>query len=456
MKLIRTFNLIIFFLIIINSSLFSNKNFGFIYKSIRENNTYSRHLLGPVYNYRKDNKEKNVKLLFYSKYENKKTDKTKYHFLYPILRYTTNSESKNFYLTPIFSFKSAIFSRNDRTETAFNSMLFPILFFGKDRNDNYSYGFLPLYGNLRRFLGKDEFHFVAFPFYLRTLYNDEEIFHFLFPVLAYSKSDSLSLKRFFPFYGKMKRPDLYERKFYLYPFYQEKTIYHNKNEYTSRIFFPFYGKEKYPDATYKSYLYPIFRYKENDIKNNISLFPVFIRETSSAKKRRFYSAFYGFTKNLHTSEVSGYYLLPFGYFQTGKTSTYDYSNYYLLPILRYYKNTFNDDKQISNFQLFPLFKISVNNNEKKIIIPSFDIFLKTSYIEKDYSRWWEIIRFSKSDVHIKFNFLWSMIEYENNFEKDKKTYGLNPLFNVKRIGDKKIYNFIFNLITREKKYDSSD
>ncbi|HOK39601.1 MAG TPA: hypothetical protein PLD27_00985 [bacterium] len=435
---------IIIYLFLI-TNLFSDEiNYGFIYRIIKEKTEYREQILGPIYNKNISDTTEEIDFLFYKSYRDTSKNKETKAYLYPFIQQKKSDISKSFFIFPIYSY-TAVKHNNDTEFNDVDLFLLPSIFYGYDKKEGNYFAFFPIAGNMKGKLGKEEINFFLFPLYLKTKYKDDIIKNYFYPFIAFADNENLHIKKFFPFYGEIERKGKYEKKFVMYPFYQERNNYINNQKYTSKIYFPIYGIENYPGARYKSYLYPIIRYKENDFKNNFSILPFIIKERSYNYSKTYYSFIYGEKEDKTNKVKSGYYLFPIGHFHYQEKNDGYYKDNYFLPFIKYYKKYEKEDKQ-SVFQFFPLFKVNKNNGLMKLSIPSLEIFLKGNTVEKKYSNLWNFIRIEKNSNEFILNILWSFIEFQKNKQENFVMFNVNPLIKIKKQEEKTEIALFFGLI----------
>lgn len=443
----RNIFILIILLVILNARVEcdTNVNFGFIYKNIKNDTDYFLQILGPLYRKTSTKFGAEENIIFFNKSDNFETRQKNINFLYPIFRYKKDNSSENISLLPLYS-KVSVKHYDDTEYNDIDSFIFPLIFYGNDKKEGNYFAFVPLFGNMKGKLGKDEIEFYLLPIYLKTKYKNDEIYHIMYPLISYANNEDLKIKKFFPFFGTVEKKNSYQKKFLMFPFYSEKKIFYKNNEYNSHYYFPVYASEHYPVGSYRSYLYPIFRYKIGDAKNNFSFLPFVIKEKSPIYTKKYYSLFYGIKEDLQNNKTIGYYLLPFGYFQYGKTVNYNYENYYFLPLVKYYKKDDKQNNESELLQVFPIFKVDKKNNTRNIAIPSLDIFIKNRYMEQKYSYWWELINITSSEDLLEINMFWSFIEFSKNKKNKETKIELNPIFKYAKFPDHSTFGLFFNLI----------
>jgi hypothetical protein len=253
-----------FFLIIVISKTCYSFDFS-IEKGIwpvyfQDNATLS--ILSPFIQRKKKSSEHRFTFRPFFLYNSKNNGDYRFYMLYPLVEFSKQGALVTKRIFPLFSKK---YNAKKTAEENFTS-LFPV-FWGKT-SDNVTYGgIFPFYGKLIK-----KFHYNKIEFFLWPLYYTKEKknikdYHFIWPFFGFGTGKNYSALRFWPFFGFKNRKNIFERKFFLWPFFifQKKKIgnYPLNFKYTN-IYFPFYIHTftNNNDYDYKTILFPFFRYNK--------------------------------------------------------------------------------------------------------------------------------------------------------------------------------------------------
>lgn len=127
------------------------------------------------------------------------TDSAEVDFLYPLFTYDRFGEE---YRCQLFQLLNVAGGQTQKDIAKHRFSIFPIYLQQRsaDASQNYT-SLLPVYGNLKNRLFKDEIHFVLFPLYAETRKRDVTTENYLYPVFHLRHGDGLAGWQFWPLLG---------------------------------------------------------------------------------------------------------------------------------------------------------------------------------------------------------------------------------------------------------------
>ena len=145
--------------------------------------------------------------------------------------------------------------------------MLPIYFQGRDVNKKGYAAVFPLGGTIHEILGRDRVMFVLFPLYARSAINQVHTTDVLWPI--YSRSEGKGIYRFrvFPFYGRTKHRDKFDKKFVLWPFWTSARYYYPNSSGKGYILFPLWGHVKLTDQEAWMVVPPLIRFSRGERMN---------------------------------------------------------------------------------------------------------------------------------------------------------------------------------------------
>ena len=409
LHLIFSVRYILFFFIIIllysgtETEIYSS-DYGIIYKN---ENGYT-HILNPLF--QKFDLQNEIRYPFFRKTEcdSEKRIEVLYPFYYSINRPDCDERQ----LFGIFNFTNYKNHPDGRTDKDYSFV--PLIFWGIDDREGTYFVFLPVYGNLYDKFGKDEISFFLFPLYMKTRYKDEVIHNYLFPLIASGGDSKSEILRIFPFYYRKKTEKLFEKSI-MWPFFsrsEEIVSKDNRKTLRSLRIFPFYADEQRRDGDYRSYLYPLIKFKRGGLSEYFAILPFFERINFPEYKK--FSALLLYNKIITPNYRQTFFLYPFIKEFSNKENTE--KSFCFLPFYKYVKK-----KETVKWQLFPLIKYSGTGKgiEKKfeLNVLALDLFLDETSIEKNYARFWRLMNYYKKNDGYKLELLFNLMGFE---KKDNK------------------------------------
>ena len=209
----------------------------------------------------------------FSRLEEKKAGNSQWEVLYPLGRFQSGGKSHR-YFSPLY--RSDSYKENGEERFAF----FPF-FWGKTPEGKTYGGVFPFYGHLVNRFGKKDIRFFLWPLYARSEKDGMVKTNYLWPFFASYSGAKGEGSRFWPFWGHQVKKGVYQKDFFLFPFFvHTRKNLDTENPEETRFFFPFYGRrERQPYLHETHVLWPIFR----DMRNNRyhyhrwDMWPVFTR-----------------------------------------------------------------------------------------------------------------------------------------------------------------------------------
>jgi len=196
---------------------------------------YAFRALGPLFEF---STHTNAVRPFY--YKDKDTSET--DILYPLGRFT--SERDLFF---------PLYRRTDK-DVQHHVDFFPV-FYGNYKGNPY-WGVFPVYGTMDHRFGYDRTLFFLFPLYTETELSGKNTYHFLWPILTYSKDQTYEV---FPLYGWKQTADT-TSQFFLWPLGSRKR---GPDARKMDAFLPLYRYERGPTFWNMSVLWPFFNYNRD-------------------------------------------------------------------------------------------------------------------------------------------------------------------------------------------------
>jgi len=144
------------------------------------------------------------------------------------------------------------------SEERHSSMLFP--FYISGRSDKYGpyTSVLPLYGDIYERFWRDEYHFVMFPIYGRTVKKGTTSTNWLYPFFNSTSGEKESGFAFWPLYGQAHKEGVYEKRFALWPIYSDEHLGQNTDNPTRNLnLLPFYASSDSPKQSSTHVLWPL-------------------------------------------------------------------------------------------------------------------------------------------------------------------------------------------------------
>ena len=143
-------------------------------------------------------------------------------------------------------------------------MLFPFYISGTSKTYGPYTSVFPVYGDIYERFWRDEYHYVLFPVYGKTVKKGTATSNYLYPFFSTTEGDRESGFQFWPLYGQSAKEGVYSKRFVAWPFYlQEKSGLDTDNPASKVYLLPLYATTDSPMSTSRYYLWPFFGYKSD-------------------------------------------------------------------------------------------------------------------------------------------------------------------------------------------------
>jgi hypothetical protein len=218
-------------------------------------------LLGPLFKYqhRKDDRDLALRPLFYSTANDRDKERVT-EYLYPLASSDTSPENSRVQVLELYQKNS--YRRDEEGKQEQGTMLFPFYISGKSEKYGPYTSVFPLYGDIYERFWRDEYHYVLFPLYGRTVKNGTTNRNYLYPFFATTEGENESGFQFWPLYGTAAKKGVYSRRFVLWPFYMSEQSGLDGDNPTRKLYLlPLYASTDSPKVTARYYLWPFFGHK---------------------------------------------------------------------------------------------------------------------------------------------------------------------------------------------------
>jgi hypothetical protein len=211
-----------------------------------------------------DVEERGLRPLFFWRRE-KGAQTSEWEFLYPLATYRRREGDWDFQFLRLLNARGEGSPQAGREEHADFS---PFYFSGVRESGETYHGILPFWGKVYDRLFWEEWEWVLFPLYSRTVRSGAETFYFPWPILSVTRGvDPASPHRGFrlvPLYGHETKEGAFEKYFALWPlFMYQRTGLDGDEPEEMLAFFPFYAARRSPKWDQTTVLWPLFTYTDD-------------------------------------------------------------------------------------------------------------------------------------------------------------------------------------------------
>lgn len=352
--------------------------------------------------------------LFYTESDSDKTRAASY-YLFPLASSEITPDVSRMEFLQLF--QKNTFRKAEPEETEHQSMLFPFYISGRSEKYGSYTSVFPIYGDIYERFWRDEYHYVLFPLYGRTVKKGTTNSHYLWPFFSITSGENESGFGFWPLYGQASKEGVYSSSFTLWPIFSSEKRGLDTAEPSNRFtIFPLYSAFDSPSVTSRTWLWPFFGYSSDSKKEEVErdyLWPLWL--TVSGKKRNVVKFLPFYSAEESEDSTKNWYLWPIYRNDTMQSPHYRQERDKVLFFL--YTNRLEswaqDGKERQRIALWPLFLYTRTvEGERTISFPALiEPILDRDGIEKLWAPLWRIYVHSwddtgKSSLSILWNLYW--------------------------------------------------
>lgn len=388
-------------------------------------------ILGPLIKVQRQQDERTTALrpLFYRiGHERDETASTNY--LYPLAATDSSPEGTRFQF--LYLVQKNSYRKDEGEGEERDSMFFPFYISGTSKKYGPYTSVFPIYGDIYERFWRDEYHYVLFPLYGKTVKKGTVSRNYLYPIFNTLEGERESGFHVWPLYGQSAKEGVYRRRFVLWPFYLSETKGLDTDNPTEKLMlFPLYASTDSPQKTARTYLWPFIGYSEDRAKKETErdyFWPFIWTARGESRQVDSYLPFYSHEQKPGSSK--SWYLWPLFRHDTLQSDSFRQDRDRILFFL-YSDNTESWPKDGTDRRRVALWPLFVYNRDaggvKSFGLPALmEPILDRPGIEQSWAPLWRIYSQRWADNgDSAVSFLWNL--YWHEARGDSLMYELYPL-----------------------------
>jgi hypothetical protein len=402
------------------------------YRENSANKSSKLSILGPVLSFERTAEDKAMAFrpLFHTTEDIKATRDFSY-YLYPIASSETTPDVSRIEILQIM--QKNLYRKAEPEEKEQQSLLFPFVITGESKKYGPYTSIFPFYGDIYERFWRDEYHYVLFPIYGRTVKKGTTNYNFLWPFFSVTSGDKESGFRFWPLYGQASKEGSYNSRFILWPIYMQEERGLDTSEPSRRLnIFPLYASFDSPSVTSRTWLWPFFGYSDDskkDEKEKDYLWPLWLTVTGSKRNVTKFLPFYSDERS--EDSTKNWYLWPIYRNDTMQSSQYRQERDKVLFFLftNRVESWPQDGRERRRTALWPLFLYTSNTDgEKRLTLPApIESILDKEGIERLWAPLWRVyVQQWNEQGDSSLSIFWNL--YWHDRHKDSLGWELFPLY----------------------------
>jgi hypothetical protein len=220
-------------------------------------------VLGPLFKLQRrgDDRDIAVRPFFYEK-SNRRNGTDERDYLYPIAASSDSPDATKVQVLDLY--QKDIYRKDEEEKTEQGTMLFPFYIKGSSSKYGPYLSLFPFYGDLYERFWRDEYHYVMFPLYGKTVKKGKTTRNYLYPVFSLISGEKESGFQVWPLYGEAEKEGVYSKRFVLWPFFLKEASGLDTDNPTRRFYLlPLYAAIDSPKSTSRYYLWPFFGHRSD-------------------------------------------------------------------------------------------------------------------------------------------------------------------------------------------------
>lgn len=335
-----------------------------------------------------------------------------------------------------------------RPERRYRFWLLPFYFEGRDATGATYRAVFPFGGTIKEFLGRDEISFVLFPIRSTSRLNDLETSNWLWPFISTTTGEGTSRRRVFPFYGRSIREGAYDKRFILWPIWNDVRYDYEGSRGSGFVLFPIYGHMKLENQETWWVIPPLFRYTKGEKGTRLyAPWPFVQRETGTADK--FYLWPLWGHKKVGNHERT-FFLWPIVWDEATTRGAEVRATFMVIPF--YIHSTRSEPEAAPHaryLKLWPLFSYRRDGTESKFRTLELWPLADHGAVERNWAPLWTFYSSVRLDEAVDRELLWGLYRDQKRGAHARR-WSLFPLWDWRREPDRASWSVLKGLIGRER------
>lgn len=414
-------------------------------------------ILGPLFKLQHRGKERDIAVRpFFFNTSNPTDDTSSTSYLYPIASSEKSADAETTQILKLY--QNNIFRKGEENQQK-DSMLFPFYIRGTSESYGPYLSVFPFYGDLYERFWRDEYHYVLFPLYSRTVKKGTTSRNYLYPIFSTIEGEKESGFQVWPIYGQSAKEGVYRKRFVLWPIFFDEHLGLNTDSPTHKLLvWPFYTSTESPDISSRRYIWPFFGYsidRGKHIEEKDYLWPFFVTIKGEGRTLNRYLPVYSADKRKNSSKY--WYMWPLYSHEEFDTESFSQERDRFLYFL-YSDNTEtwnSDGAERRKTALWPLFLYKKDyTGIRSFSFPApIEPIVDREGIDKSWAPLWRLYVQKWNENESAVSFLWNLYWHETR--KDDLAFELFPVVMYRSEAKATDFKFLKGLINYKRRDSNS-
>lgn len=381
---------------------------------------------------------------FYSEAEDPQGGRELEDYLWPLATWRKNGHEETSRYGVFFQFKHG----EERPDRRYRFWLLPFYFQGRDATGATYRAVFPVGGTIRDFLGRDEISFVLFPIRSKSRLNDLETSNWLWPFISKTTGDGTMRQRVFPFYGRSIREGAYDKRFVLWPIWNDVRYEYEGSRGGGYVLFPITGHMKLENQETWWVIPPFFRYTKGEQASRLHApWPFFQRETGPVDKRYLWPL-WGHKKVGNHERT--FFIWPIFWDEQTTRGEEVRDTFMVIPIYYHSKQGIPEAAPRERFlKLWPIFSYRRSGQESKFRTLEFWPLADNGAVERNWAPFWTLYSRVRYEDNVDRELLWGLHRDQKRGDRARR-WSLFPLWDWHREPNQRSWTVLKGLLGRER------
>jgi hypothetical protein len=317
-------------------------------------------------------------------------------------------------------------------ESRYRTVVFPLLFWGRDPNEEPYFAVFPLGGRVHDILRRDRIVFVLFPLYAHSTVGEMETTDVLWPVFSRSEGPDVSRWRVFPFCGKSVKAGRWSKTFVLWPIWTSAHYDMPGEKGGGFVLFPLFGHVELPDQETWMAVPPFFRWSRAADRREVNCPWPFFQYARGPVDKLYAWPLWG--RKSAPGLRSTFALWPVFSWAEIERPDERIERFMALPLV-FHERVASSGVGVKSrhFKLWPLFSYHRQGDSRQFRTLALWPGKGTGSIERNYAPLWTLYSSRRVEEERESELLWGL--YRHRRGPDGGRVSVFPLFSLRRAAD---------------------
>lgn len=332
----------------------------------------------------------------------------------------------------------------------------PFYFQGRNAQGETYRALFPIGGTIDEILGRDTISFVLFPLYIQTRINEVYSKSVLWPIYSRTRGPGIDRMRVFPFYGESHVEGKFDKRFVLWPIWNDVQYHYPKSSGSGFVLFPLYGQLNLTDQKTTWVVPPLFRFTRGEDQNLVYCPWPFVQWGSGDKDFFYLFPLYG---HKQVGNLDRHFLAwPFLWHSRVTYPDSEQTRWMAVPFFihkhRYAEQAGGKQTLARYVQVWPLFSYHRQGETSRFRMIALLPFGEIQGVERNWAPLWSLVQRTAHQDNVDWEILWGL--YRDFQRGDQARYrSLFPLMETWR--DERVdppyhaWSFLKGLLERERR-----